>query len=195
MFQSEALHIRQATLLDLAVLIEYNRAMALEVEGLDLPIDTLKAGLEAVLNDPARGFYRVAESAGRVVGQLMITFEWSDWRNGTFFWIQSVYVSPEARRRGIYRRLYEDILALAAASGDVCGVRLAVARGNTRAKATYEALGMGRSVYDLYEVDFAHGKNSSRAALTRRRVVRMSKLNRGSSRVSMAAFRRTTDDA
>lgn len=162
---TETLRIREATLDDLPILGAYNRAMANEVEGLDLSPEVLEAGLRGVLGDPARGFYRVAEIGERVVGQLMITFEWSDWRNGFFFWIQSVYVLPEFRRRGVYRRLYADILTLAESRPDVCGVRLAVARGNVKAKATYETLGMELSIYDMYEVDFAHGGHASRAGL------------------------------
>jgi GNAT superfamily N-acetyltransferase len=128
--------------------------MAREIEEIELDGDLLLRGVRAVFSDGNKGFYIVAEAAGRVVGQLMITFEWSDWRNGTFWWIQSVYVVPEARGQGIYSRLYEWISTEAKARGTVCGIRLYVDKTNHNAQRTYRRLGMTPAVYDMYETDF-----------------------------------------
>jgi ribosomal protein S18 acetylase RimI-like enzyme len=149
------LAIRDATEADLATVVAFNQRMAEETEGRRLRDDRIGAGVAAVLGDPSKGFYLIAERGGHVVGQLMVTYEWSDWRNGTFFWIQSVYVPPEARRTGVYRALYDAVNARAAARGDVCGVRLYVERDNDIARKTYEALGMRHAVYDMYETE--HG--------------------------------------
>jgi ribosomal protein S18 acetylase RimI-like enzyme len=152
-----ALAIARATRAHLDALVHGNAAMAEESEGRALDRATLTRGVAAVFDDDRRGFYLVAMRGDDVVGQLMVTYEWSDWRAGTFWWIQSVYVWPEARRQGVYRALYEHLLALARADGGVCGVRLYVERDNRTARATYEALGMERAVYELYEVDFVLG--------------------------------------
>jgi len=146
--------LRRADPADAAVVAANNRAMAVETE--DVALDPLRvaAGVAAVLADPAKGFYLLAELGGRVVGQLLVTFEWSDWRNGTFWWIQSVYVDPAVRRRGVYRALYDHVLESARAAPDVCGLRLYVHHDNARAAATYAALGMERAPYEVFEVDF-----------------------------------------
>lgn len=128
--------------------------MARETEGLSLDRVRLARGIEALLGDPAKGSYLVAEAGGRIVGQLMVTLEWSDWRNGWFWWIQSVRVEPSWRRRGVYRALHSECERLARQEG-ACGLRLYVDRSNGGAQATYAALGMSRSHYDLYETDFA----------------------------------------
>jgi ribosomal protein S18 acetylase RimI-like enzyme len=150
------LTIRRAVLADAAVIAEYNRAMAKETEDLDLDPPRVLAGVEAALSDGAKGFYVVADHGGRVVAQLMITFEWSDWRNGQFWWFQSVYVHPEYRKQGIFRNLYAHVLEQARANPEICGVRLYVEGANLRAQHTYESLGMSKTSYDLYEVDFTH---------------------------------------
>lgn len=107
--------------------------------------------MAAVLADPAKGSYRVATRAGAVTGQLMLTTEWSDWRCGWWWWIQSVYVAPEARRGGVYRALHRSVLEDATLAGDVRGVRLYVEQENVRAQRTYEALGMARGRYLVFE--------------------------------------------
>src|SRR5213078_5115093 len=109
-----------------------NRAMALETERKSLWPHVIGAGVRNLLRRPDSGFYSVAETGGRVIGALMVTKEWSDWRNGDFWWIQSVYVKPEHRRRGVYRRLYRFLQALAAKQRAVCGFRLYVERTNRR---------------------------------------------------------------
>ena len=146
--------IRRASTSDAQVIAHHNAAMAREIEQLDLDQQRLLPAASAVLEDEAKGFYLVAEADGRVVGQLMITYEWSDWRNGVFWWIQSVYVDPACRGRGVYTRLHTAIVEQAKAAGDVCGIRLYVDENNENAQRSYRRLGMSRTAYDMYEVDF-----------------------------------------
>ncbi|MDI6808802.1 MAG: GNAT family N-acetyltransferase [Candidatus Eisenbacteria bacterium] len=143
--------IRDAVLSDAEVLVRFNTAIAAETEGKQLLYEKARPGVLAVLQNPNCGFYIVAEVDGKVVGSLMVTFEWSDWRNAAFWWIQSVYVMPEFRRRGIYRTLYETVRKRAGASSKVCGLRLYVERDNTAAQATYAKLGMTEMNYRMYE--------------------------------------------
>ncbi len=146
--------VRQAYPRDVPVLVEFNRAMALETEGRDLDPERLHLGVSAVLADPARGTYFLALRDEEPVGALLITLEWSDWRNGVFWWIQSVYVVPSARRTGVFRRLYEHVLERARAARDVCGVRLYVDHENRAAQGVYAALGMRAARYRMFELDF-----------------------------------------
>lgn len=148
------LTIRSAKLADKDVIAGYNVAMAGETEAIRLDLDRVRRGVEAVLADPAKGFYTVAEADGRVIGQAMVTFEWSDWRNGVFWWLQSVYVDPAHRGRGVFRSIYEHLLERARADGGVCGIRLYVERENEPAQAAYRRLGMEATVYQMFEVDF-----------------------------------------
>lgn len=143
--------IRPAALADVDTLAAFNVAMALETEALALDPDTVRRGVAAVIADREKGSYRVAERDGKVIGQLMITREWSDWRCGWWWWIQSVYVAPEARRDGVYRALYRSVIDDADRAGDVRGIRLYVERDNVRAQRAYEALGMERGKYLVYE--------------------------------------------
>jgi ribosomal protein S18 acetylase RimI-like enzyme len=145
------MRIRLARRDDAPVLAAFNAAMALETEGKVLIAQVVGAGVRRLLARPAAGFYVVAEDGDRVVGSLMITTEWSDWRNGDFWWIQSVYVAPDHRRRGIYRRLYRFVQALAAKRRAVCGFRLYVERENRRAQKVYRALGMAPTHYAIFE--------------------------------------------
>ena len=143
--------IRKAESSDAASLVDFNQKMALETEGKRLDEAVLTLGVSAVFSDPNKGFYVVAEDSGSIVGGLLVTFEWSDWRNKWFWWIQSVYIVPEARGKSIYSRLYEFVKAEAAAQDDVCGFRLYVERENDHAQKVYEKLGMKNSVYFMYE--------------------------------------------
>jgi len=145
------LKIRRATLRDAPALIAFNRAMALETERKLLLAKVIGAGVRGLLRRPDSGFYTVAEIDRQVIAALMVTREWSDWRNGDFWWIQSVYVRPEYRRRGVYRRLYRYLQVLAARKRAVCGFRLYVDKDNRRAQATYNASGMKRTHYLVYE--------------------------------------------
>ena len=131
--------------------------MALETEGRLLDTEACRRGTEQVLAGAVPAYYLVAELDGELAGQLMVTTEWSDWRDGVFWWIQSVYIAPRFRRRGIYRALYGHLLAEARRDPAVCGLRLYVDRGNAAAKEVYRSLGMHPTDYELYEVDFAEG--------------------------------------
>lgn len=142
---------RTATSDDVDLLARFNENMARETENKTLALETVRAGVQALLDDPTRGFYLVAVRDEEVVGSCMITTEWSDWRNGAFWWIQSVYVRPEARRTGVYTALHRAVRRRAQATDDVCGLRLYVERGNEAARETYEALGMMEMSYRMYE--------------------------------------------
>ena len=146
--------IRQARTTDAAVIADFNRRMAQETERRRLKPVRVRRGVSALLKDRAKGIYFVAEEKGTVVGQLLITYEWSDWRNGNFWWIQSVYVAPKFRRQGVFRALYAHVHRLAKSSRAVCGLRLYVDADNARAQKTYALLGMARSHYEIYELDF-----------------------------------------
>ncbi len=141
--------IRPAAPADHATVVAFNAALALETEGKRLDPATLSAGVAAALGDPAKGYYTIAEDDGGVVGQCLVTLEWSDWRNGWFWWIQSVYVLPTSRRGGVFRDLYRHLEAAAAARPDVIGIRLYVERDNARAQAAYVSLGMVEEPYWL----------------------------------------------
>ncbi|HET6655995.1 MAG TPA: GNAT family N-acetyltransferase [Gammaproteobacteria bacterium] len=147
--------IRRATPADLEPIVAANVAMALETEQKALDRATVTAGVAAQLADPARGLYYVAERDGRIVGQLALTWEWSDWRNGTFWWIQSVHVAAEYRRRGIYAMLYRHVSEEARRHDGVAGLRLYVDKANSGALAVYKRLGMRVAHYDMLEVDFS----------------------------------------
>lgn len=148
---STRISVRDATPADLDVLVGFNLAMARETEGRDLDPATLRAGMAALLGDPARGRTFVLEAGGEPAATLMLTTEWSDWRNGWFWWIQNVYVRPADRSRGFYRRLHEHVCALAAERHDVYGLRLYVENENEAARATYRAMGMQETSYVLCE--------------------------------------------
>ena len=142
---------RAATPADIADLVTWNAAMAWETEHKRLDPELLRRGVTGVLEQPRRGFYVVAERAGVAVGSLLVTFEWSDWRCGDFWWIQSVYVDPPARRGGVFRALYAEVAERASAAGAV-GLRLYVETRNEHAQQTYEKLGMRRCHYLMYEM-------------------------------------------
>lgn len=151
MSEERKLEIRAARPGDAGTIVDFQLAMARETEDLELDRGTVSRGVEAVLSDPAKGAYWVAGSAGRIVGSLLTTFEWSDWRNGTVLWIQSVYVLPESRGRGVYRALYEHLRRRVEADPGLKGLRLYVDRRNTAAQRVYERLGMTSEHYLTYE--------------------------------------------
>jgi ribosomal protein S18 acetylase RimI-like enzyme len=144
------LNIRPAAPSDLDVIVAGNLALAEESERLRLAPDTLRDGVRALLEERAPGRYWVAELDGRVVGQLLITYEWSDWRNAVVWWIQSVHVAPEARRHGVFRALYTHARRQAQAAG-AAGLRLYVHNTNSRAQAVYAAVGMKGEQYRVFE--------------------------------------------
>ncbi len=130
---------------------EFQLAMALETEGLNLDGDILEKGIEAVINDSSRARYFIAKVGEKIAGMLMITTEWSDWRNGWVWWIQSVYVAPEYRNRGVYSSLYSFIKDEVSRREDVRGLRLYVDKRNAKAQAVYQKLGMNGDHYTTYE--------------------------------------------
>jgi GNAT superfamily N-acetyltransferase len=146
----ETCSIRLGNQSDLQALVAFNRAMAKETEGIDLAPEVVAAGVAGLLERPEQGFYLVAEASGTVIGCLMVTHEWSDWRNGLFWWIQSVYVTPAHRRRGVYKKLYEYVKQ-SASRENVCGFRLYVDKENRTAQQAYEALGMRETDYKIFE--------------------------------------------
>ena len=145
------LSLRRAGLADAPVIVEFNILLALESEGKTLDPAVLGPGVAAGLADPRKALYFVAEEAGTVLGQIMVTFEWSDWRNGWLWWIQSVYVRPDARRRGVFRALYEHVRQAARQDPEVVGLRLYVERANEAAQQTYLRLGMEWTGYLVLE--------------------------------------------
>ena len=142
--------IRKATPDDAPAIIRFQQAMAMETEGLALESEIVTRGVMAVFRDERKGQYFVAEDKGTVVASLMITSEWSDWRNANVWWFQSVYVIPEYRRKGIFRLMYDHVKREGLAVG-IAGLRLYVDSGNLRAQQTYEAMGMDGRHYLTYE--------------------------------------------
>jgi GNAT superfamily N-acetyltransferase len=146
--------IRRGEPADAQALADHNVRMAAETEGRDLDAARTLSGVSRALADPGRGVYYVAEDDGAVIGQLMVTREWSDWRDGWFWWVQSVYVRATHRGQGVYRALWEHVVATARAEGDICGIRLYVERENVNALAVYHRLAMVDAGYVMMEVDW-----------------------------------------
>jgi GNAT superfamily N-acetyltransferase len=145
------LQVRSARASDAATIIDFQLAMAWETEQLKLEQSTCDAGVRAVIADPALGRYFVAERAGIVVGSLLITYEWSDWRNGQIWWLQSVYVRPESRGRGVFRELYRHVHQIVDRDDSIRGLRLYVERQNESAQQVYRRLGMDGDRYQVFE--------------------------------------------
>jgi GNAT superfamily N-acetyltransferase len=145
------IQVRTAEPRDVETVAELNMAMAWETEHVQLDQATLIRGIHAVLADPTHGFYIVAEADNQVVGCLLITFEWSDWRCGLFWWIQSLYIRPLFRRQGIFRQLHEFVRTQAVRQGGVCGIRLYVEQSNQVAQQAYRQIGMHARSYRMYE--------------------------------------------
>ena len=151
------LRIRKSELADAARIADWNSRLARETENRALDPGTALAGVKGLMKDKHKGFYLLAETTAaspKPAGQLLVTCEWSDWRNGNFWWIQSVYVDPAFRGQGVFSRLYRHLEELARYRRDVAGLRLYVERHNQNAKNVYESLGMRPTAYDLYEVEF-----------------------------------------
>lgn len=153
--------IRDATRADASAIADFNGALASETEGRRLDPAMINPGVAAVLADPARGRYWVADNGREIIGQIMVTWEWSDWRNGMLWWIQSVYVHPDFRQQGVFSALYRHVESLARAAPDVCGLRLYVDADNGRAQRAYQALGMTYPGYQVMETDFRKCSQSS----------------------------------
>lgn len=145
--------IRKATPADAEIIAAFNTAMALETENKRLDPATIQAGVACLFDHPEYGFYLVAEVDEKVAACLMITTEWSDWRNGIFWWIQSVFVTPEYRRQGLFTRLYQHVDKLASSDSRICGFRLYVEKDNRVAQSVYRSLGMTETDYKLFETE------------------------------------------
>jgi ribosomal protein S18 acetylase RimI-like enzyme len=145
------MEIRKAIPADVPVIVEFQQAMALETEALKLDENTLNRGVANVFKDPSKGFYLVARHRERVVASMLLTPEWSDWRSSLFLWIQSLYVIPEYRRKGIFRMMYEHVMQLVQGSEDYAGIKLYVDKDNLPAQAVYRRVGMKDSHYNLFE--------------------------------------------
>jgi len=141
-------------LTDASVIAAFNVRLAEETEAIKLDPECVNIGVVAILSDPVKGLYYVAESQSLVVGQVMITYEWSDWRNGTIWWLQSVYVEPEYRRSGVFRTLFNHLVELAQTQPGVCGLRLYMHADNARARQAYQKLGMQQTKYEVFELAF-----------------------------------------
>jgi ribosomal protein S18 acetylase RimI-like enzyme len=150
-FSIRKMIIREAIKDDAGQIAAFQLAMAMETENFQLDINLVSKGVQRVFEEPAKGTYYVAEKNGKVIASLLTTFEWSDWRNGTILWIQSVYVSPEFRRNGIYKNMYRHILQLVAENHEFKGVRLYVDHTNLPARQVYKKLGMNSEHYQLFE--------------------------------------------
>ena len=148
--EAMSITVRAAAPADVDRIARFNRAMARETEGRELEPSVVRAGVEALLADPDRGSYWIAEREGEVAGQALVTTEWSDWRNAEIWWIQSVYVAPDHRRAGVYRALHRHLRDRARQRG-AAGLRLYVDRDNRRARSAYRELGMEEARYVMYE--------------------------------------------
>ena len=143
--------IRKGEIKDIDVIAKYNIAMALETENKVLDNETITNGVSSIIKDKSKGQYWVMEIDSFLVGQLMVTYEWSDWRNGMMWWIQSVYVEPHYRRQGVYSSLYNNLVKMAKSDSGCCGIRLYVEKENIEAQDTYESLGMKNAGYEIME--------------------------------------------
>lgn len=154
-------NIRRATMADVETISVFNAALAEETEGRRLDGLLLREGVESLLQDPHKGWYAVAVNSrgvdqSKIIGQILITFEWSDWRNGCFWWLQSLYVDQHYRQQGVFRQLYEYVWEQAQVNPEkVCGFRLYVERDNHQAHQAYAHLGFQETVYRMHEIDFS----------------------------------------
>ncbi|MDA0681620.1 MAG: GNAT family N-acetyltransferase [Proteobacteria bacterium] len=145
------IHIRDATPADQPVIASFNSRLAAETEGKILDEELIGHGVAALLADRTKGRYWLADIDGQIAGQMMVTYEWSDWRNGMLWWIQSVYVPAKFRRRGVFSAMYEHVASLVRADKDACGIRLYVEKSNLHAQDTYRNLGMIKPGYEVME--------------------------------------------
>ena len=145
------IEVRLAEPQDAATIADFTRNIAWETENIQLTPETVSDGVQAVFDDPGLGFYVVAINSGNIIGCLMVTYEWSDWRNGVQWWLQSVYVKSEFRRKGVFKQLWSFTINLASGNPEVCGMRLYVEKDNKLAQATYRSIGMQATNYLVYE--------------------------------------------
>lgn len=143
--------VREAKPDDISFIVDFQVAMAKETENVELHRPTVELGVKAALNDPSKGKYYVTETKEKIIGSLLTTYEWSDWRNGTVLWIQSVYILPEFRRKGVYRNMYLHLKNKVGEDDKLKGIRLYADKSNTPAHKTYENLGMSPDHYVTFE--------------------------------------------
>lgn len=146
--------IRQATVADVEIVVEYNARLAEETERTQLDRQRLRRGVTAILSDSAKGLYFLAEVDGQAVGQISVTYEWSDWRNGNFWWLQSVYIAEASRGSGVLKCLFNHLISLSEVNSSICGLRLYVDKENDPARAVYSRLGFESAHYDMMELAF-----------------------------------------
>lgn len=146
------MYIREATIKDLEVIVDFNLKLAIETESKTLDREIVVKGVEKVIKKEIDGMYFVCEMDGKIVGQTMMLFEWSDWRNGNFVWIQSVYIDEEYRKSGIFRNFYAKVKEYCDSREDCVGLRLYVDKNNHKAQSVYKKLGMKPNNYDMYEL-------------------------------------------
>ena len=151
----DKLSTRKGAISDIEIIVQFQKNMALETEEKILLESSIRSGVTEVIGDEQKGTYLVAEHEDKIIGSLLITYEWSDWRNGWFWWIQSVYVKKEWRRKGVYSHLYDEVKKLSLNEGNVCGIRLYVEKENKIAQTVYKNLGMYDTKYLLYETEFS----------------------------------------
>ena len=151
----DKLNTRKGAISDIEIIVQFQKNMALETEEKILLESSIRSGVTEVIGDEQKGTYLVAEHEDKIIGSLLITYEWSDWRNGWFWWIQSVYVKKEWRRKGVYSHLYDEVKKLSLNEGNVCGIRLYVEKENKIAQTVYKNLGMYDTKYLLYETEFS----------------------------------------
>ena len=145
--------IRKAELKDLERIVEFNYNLAFETEDKRLDKNILRSGVRALLEDKRKGVYHVCEINDEVVGQIMYTYERSDWRNGLFIWVQSVYVNKEYRGKGVFKALYNKVKEICDSNNEYVGIRLYVEKENYTAQKTYRSLGMEECNYFMYEYE------------------------------------------
>lgn len=150
------INVRKANQKDLVSIVKMNKALAFETESMKLDDKLVSLGVANCLNDSAKGSYFLADYEGSSIGQVMITYEWSDWRNGWIWWIQSVYVEPDFRGKGIFKMLFNHVESLALAQLDVVLIRLYVEIHNLPAKEVYQKVGMQHAGYEVFEKSFKH---------------------------------------
>lgn len=143
--------VREAFRSDIPTIIDFQLKMALETENLILDKDTITNGVKAVFEDPNKGKYFIVEEAEETISSMLITYEWSDWRNATVVWLQSVYVLTEYRRKGVFKVMYDHIKNIVKEEGEYKGIRLYVDQSNVNAQKTYKAMGMTAEHYSMYE--------------------------------------------
>ncbi|AKG24653.1 GNAT family N-acetyltransferase [Calothrix sp. 336/3] len=150
MTKEHNLHIRLASIDDWKTIVRFNQSLVKEIRGREISTERLSLGVKAVLTEPSRGFYTVVEIQNQIVAAALITYEWSDWRNAWFWWIQDVYVESDYRQQGVYRALYNHLRSQAQEQG-ACGLRLYVYKENYRAQEVYKKLGMVAADSEMFE--------------------------------------------